>query len=111
MSDLYSLPVELKYIVVRNHTDQETAIVFEKSLMHRDVASLHSASRGPWVVSAGFCTRTSTGEIKTYGESESLGRLQSRPQDAEIVGRMFQTHKEKAHDPGNYAGDPASYLG
>jgi hypothetical protein len=74
---------ELKYIIVRTDTG-EHPIVFPKEVMHRDVARIHSATNGPWVVSAGFC-RINSDSVKAYGESESLRGMKSRPQDSEIL--------------------------
>lgn len=85
---LLDFQMELKYIVVTDEKGEEKGIVFEKSLTHRSIASCHSASRGPRVISAGFCSITPDG-VKAYGESESLGRLQSRPEDSEVLRKMF----------------------
>lgn len=78
---------ELKYIVVSDYEGIERAIVFDPKIVHRDVAKIHSASHGPRVISAGFCTLFP--EVRAYGESESL-RLESRPvEDTGILAAML----------------------
>lgn len=87
--------MELKYIIIRNREGHECGIVFDKKIIHRDVARLHSASNGPWVVSAGFCSPGYPGEATTaYGEGESLGGMKSRPEDASILHELFKSESE-----------------
>ena len=52
-----------KYIIVRNQEQKEVAILFSKTLVHKQVASLHSSMFGPWVVSAGFVTLSPEGYV------------------------------------------------
>ena len=77
-----------KYIIVRNQEQKEVAILFSKTLVHKQVASLHSSMFGPWVVSAGFVTLSPEGYV-AVGESETL-RLKSRPEDTQIIRDLFQ---------------------
>ena len=72
----------LKYIVVRDHSGGERAIVFDPVLNHSTVAG-HMK-----VVSAGHC-RLPGGEIlraAAWGKSTSIG-VSSRPEDADIIQR------------------------
>ncbi len=80
----------LKYIIVRdNHGSHgrddgpELAIMFDKNLIHRDVARCHKVG-GLVVVSAGFVDIKGY-NVRTYGVSVSLG-MHSRPEDQAIVG-------------------------
>jgi len=84
--------MELKYIIVAeatgpNTNGEERAIVFDPKLIHRDVARCHSASNGPRIKSAGFCTILPT--VTAYGESESLRGMKSRPEDAAIIQKSL----------------------
>jgi hypothetical protein len=83
----------MKYIIVEQEIEGfrfPHAIVFSAKISHRDVARIHSASRGPWVVSAGFCQQYDADKtFRVWGESESLGGLSHRPEDAQIIFRSL----------------------
>lgn len=77
----------MKYIIVRDHEEKESAIVFPNRITHREVARIHRAS-GTRVVSAGFCTIGD--QVHAWGESESTG-LKSRPEDIAVLGADFSS--------------------
>jgi hypothetical protein len=77
----------MKYIIVRDREEKESAIVFPNRITHREVARIHSAS-GTRVVSAGFCQIGD--QVHAWGESESTG-LKSRPEDTAIIGADFSS--------------------
>lgn len=98
--------LDLKYIIVHpsirgtnNQPDgPPVAILFPKQnkITHRDVASLHSASRHP-VRGAGFCRISPNGTdwtVEVYGRSETLER-ESKPEDAEAILMLLRGQ----HDP------------
>lgn len=79
----------MKYLVVRDQEEKEYAIIFPNEVVHKIVARLHRAS-DVRVVSAGFCEWLSAAERwNVWGESESLGGMNSRPEDAEVLLRSF----------------------
>jgi hypothetical protein len=75
----------MKYIMVTDEKGVECPILFPDSLTHRQIASCHSATRGPRVISAGFYTVNDDNVGTAYGESETLGRLGARPEDSLII--------------------------
>ena len=77
----------MKYIIVRDREEKESAIVFPDRIIHREVARIHSAS-GTRVVSAGFCQIGD--HVAAWGESESL-RIKSRPEDSVILAADFSS--------------------
>lgn len=98
--------LELKYIIVQpchpgtnNQPDgPPVAILFPKQnkITHRDVASLHSASKRP-VRGAGFCRITplpdNDWKVEVHGYSETLERGPN-PEDAETIRFMLQGKHE-----------------
>ncbi len=81
----------LKYIIVRDRDEVESAILFPERVIHRDVARIHRAS-DVRVVSAGFVQiGHMDGEsiCATFGDSESL-RMKPRPEDAEVISKDFE---------------------
>lgn len=77
----------MKYIIVRDRDEKESAIVFPDRIVHREVARIHSAS-GTRVVSAGFCQIVD--QVAAWGESESL-KIKSRPEDTAILRADFSS--------------------
>lgn len=71
----------MKYIIVKNPSGREQAVVFRDSLIHSSVARRYEA-----VVSAGFCGRTPDGKWEAWGMSESLNVF-SRSEDGEIIAK------------------------
>lgn len=88
---------KIKYIIVKNSSGQECAILFDKTITHREAARIHSAMHGPHVISAGFCdivrslADPNTHNVSVYGESESLGGLKPRPEDDKLIARLFSS--------------------
>jgi len=79
----------MKYIIVKNQSENENAIVFCDNITHRNVARIHRVS-DERVVSAGFFVLDENNTATAYGRSESLN-MDSRPEDSEIISRMFLT--------------------
>lgn len=79
----------MKYIIVRKQ-GVELGIVFGNVLAHREVARIHNCN-DVVVVSAGFCSVDADFDNtwSTWGESESLRGMKSRPEDAEILNRSI----------------------
>jgi hypothetical protein len=71
----------MKYIIVNQH-DLEMAILFDEIISHDFVAA------GRKVVSAGMVT-LQDGKPSAYGSSFTL-RLNSRPQDSEIIKQSLE---------------------
>ena len=84
--------MKLKYIIVRdNHGNPrengpERAILFDKDLVHKDVARVHRVG-GLVVISAGFVDINGY-DVRVYGHSESLG-MSSRPDDLYVVNQAL----------------------
>ena len=101
-----SEPLRLKYIIVQpchpgtnNQPDGPPVPILipnQTKISHRDVASIHSATKRP-VRGAGFCdiSRSEDGEWKvvTHGRSETLER-DSSPEDAEPILKMLRGEYE-----------------
>lgn len=77
--------MQLKYIIVRDRDEIESAIIFPEQLTHKDVARIHRAT-DVRVVSAGFCTLFQA--VTAWGRSDSLD-MESRDIDAAVIGRDF----------------------
>ena len=74
-----------KYIVFRTE-GMETPILFPATLQHWDVAEKFSKWES---LSAGFVGRNeSSGEIRAFGESLTLG-IKSRPEDTALISVLL----------------------
>ena len=75
--------MKAKYIIVEEH-GLEVPIVFCPILSHKVVAG------GRAVISAGFCQSNSVRrKWATWGHSQTLN-IQSRPEDADLLGRLLE---------------------
>lgn len=76
--------MEAKYIMI----DRRKPVVFSPAIEHKDEAN------GRKVTSAGFCRIELTGAgivVTCWGESNSLGGLQSKPEiDARMIKMMLE---------------------
>ena len=77
----------MKYIIVKKE-GVEVGVVFGDFLSHREAARIHN-TRDVVLVSAGFCDmdRNYDSPWRTWGQSESLGGMKSRPEDATVLNR------------------------
>jgi hypothetical protein len=79
----------MKYIIVKNQFENENAIVFCDNIIHKHVSRIHCVS-DERVVSAGFFVLDQNNVATAYGRSDSLD-MESRPEDSEIISKMFLT--------------------
>lgn len=75
----------MKYIIIKDRDDRETAIIFPSHIIHKDVARIHQAT-DVRVISAGFCFLN---PVEVWGESETL-QMKHRPEDAQIIEKDWK---------------------
>ena len=71
----------LKYVIIKDKSSREKAILFDPELVHSDVFNKSS------IVSAGFCILVFNDlflNVKIHGESASL-QIKSRPDDRNLI--------------------------
>ena len=74
----------MKYVIVIDNNGEESPIVFYDSVVHSTVRNFNGVT-----ISAGFATKSVTGQWFAHGESISL-HLKSRPaEDSVLLNKFF----------------------
>lgn len=81
--------MEMKYQVVRNTSGGQSAILFDKQIVHKSVRYIDGRN---WeILGAGFCSvKVIDGKlhVEVWGKSETL-EVASRKEDAAVIARLF----------------------
>ena len=84
----------MKYIVVKGQFGDESAILFDELLTHKDVAQTQQVISAGFVRVKGVVDRLGTEYLETccYGESTSLDKKSRGEVDTRIVTRALVNH-------------------